>query len=504
MSAMLPADSGGATARVAAPPVGRGVARTLAALDWRLLRAERAPRLLLVVLALAVGYAAWGGRAWQASAATARAGALAADRARLDSLRATLAERAGDTTPLAPFGDPRSPYAVGTSFGRRWVTLPALPLAPVASGQSDLFAAYYRVSMFARETLLANEELENPAHLLAGRFDLAFVVVFLYPLLVIALAYNALALERERGTLRLLLAQPVRVRTVLLAKVATRAGALTAVAAALVVGGALLAGVPVSAPGAMAALACAVLVTAAYGLVWFALALLVNVVGRTSSANALALLGGWLVAVVLVPAALAAGVAAWAPAPSRVTLVQAQRDAGNAANARAASVLAAFMQDHPELAPAGRTVDAANASLRNLAVQDEIARAVAPVRTAYAAALARQQHAAERWRFLSPALVAHDALTVLAGTDASRYRRFGTAVDAYVRALRDFHAPAIAAGARYTAADVDRMPAFTWTEVPQGEQLARAALAVGVLLALAVALGGGALAVLARRPLAVE
>jgi len=499
-----PVAPGAPAASARTRPAPTSAARTLARLDWRLLRAERAPRLLLLVLALAVAYAARGGREWQARQHEARAMALAFDRARLDSLGATLVARAADTTPVAAFGDPRAPYAVGASLGRRWATLPALPLGPVAGGQSDLFPAYHRVSMLARETLYANEELENPAHLLAGRFDLAFVVVFVYPLLVIALAYNALALERERGTLRLLLAQPVRGRTVLLAKVATRAGALTLAAVALVLGGALLAGVDVAAPGAWPALALGALVTAAYGLVWFALALVVNAVGRTSSANALALVGLWIAVVVLVPSLLAAAVGAWAPAPSRVELVTAQRAASDAAQARAATALAAFMQDHPELAPAGRPVDAGNAGLRNLAVQEDIARAMAPVLARYEGALARQQAAAERWRFASPALVAHDALTVLAGTDAARYRRFGQAADDYVGDLRAFYAPMIARGAQFSAADVARIPSFAWQEAPSGTRLRRAAAAAAALLALAGVIALAAVGLLARRPLAVD
>jgi ABC-2 type transport system permease protein len=57
-------------------------------------------------------------------------------RRRLDSLRATLAARANDTTPLAPFGDPRSPYAAGTTLARRWAVLPTLPLGPIATGRA--------------------------------------------------------------------------------------------------------------------------------------------------------------------------------------------------------------------------------------------------------------------------------------------------------------------------------------------------------------------------------
>jgi ABC-2 type transport system permease protein len=145
-----------------------------------------------------------------------------------------------------------------------------------------------------------------------------------------------------------------------------------------------------------------------------------------------------------------------------------------------------------------------NAGLRNLAVQDDVARATAPVRGAYEAALERRQRAAERWRFLSPALVAHDAFTALAGTDAERYRRFGAAADAYAGTLRDHYAPLIVGGAPFTAADVARVPAFAWREAPPSARLGRAGADATALLATAALLGLVALGLLARRPLAVD
>ena len=67
--------------------------------------------------------------------------------------------------------------------------------------------------------------MTSPRKLLVGHFDLLFVMVYGYPLLIIALTYNLLATEREEGTLALVLAQPIRLRTLVAAKIALR-GAL--------------------------------------------------------------------------------------------------------------------------------------------------------------------------------------------------------------------------------------------------------------------------------------
>ena len=57
----------------------------------------------------------------------------------------------------------------------------------------------------------------------SGQFDVAFVVLFLYPLLIFAVSFDLTASERERGTLRLVLAQPVHLRDVVAGKMIARA-----------------------------------------------------------------------------------------------------------------------------------------------------------------------------------------------------------------------------------------------------------------------------------------
>ena len=123
---------------------------------------------------------------------------------------------------VSAFADPRNPDAVGRTLGARYAVMPPTPLAALAVGQSDLLPYYFKVTTDAKETVLAAAELENPQRLLTGRFDLAFVLIYLYPLLILALTYNLLSAEKEQGTLVLALSQPVSLRTLLLGKVASR------------------------------------------------------------------------------------------------------------------------------------------------------------------------------------------------------------------------------------------------------------------------------------------
>jgi ABC-2 type transport system permease protein len=56
----------------------------------------------------------------------------------------------------------------------------------------------------------------------SGQFDAAFVVLFLYPLLICAVSFDLTATERDRGTLRMVLAQPVTLGDVVAGKMIVR------------------------------------------------------------------------------------------------------------------------------------------------------------------------------------------------------------------------------------------------------------------------------------------
>lgn len=462
--------------------------------EWRGLLADRTVWLVLGLFGLLLAFGVANGVTWTRFQRAVRDTALARAESRLVALRKSIDSIPADAAPPGAFGrDPRSPSSVGGPDGAQYAVLPPGRLAATAVGQSDLLPSYVLVTMRSRQSFANTHEIENPSNLLEGRFDLAFVIVFLFPLLILALSYNLLSAEREQGTLSLVASQPVPLGRHLLAKVLVRGAFIASIAVVVAVGGLWVSGVSPWMAGAGSALLWWVAVVVVYGAVWFSLALAVNVVPRSSAANAMILAAVWLVAVVLVPAVLNVAVKATHPVPSRVELISAMRTASNDASARGAALLAKLYGDHPELAP-DRALDAGEFMSRTYAVQDEVDRQVAPLLARFDEQLVRQQKLAERYRFLSPAVAAHAALIDLAGTGPARYRHWEAQVGEYHRAWQNYFIPRAFKRQWLTAADYSAIPQYRYQpETPMAVTGRVALCLLGILIPSAFLLGYSAL-----------
>jgi ABC-2 type transport system permease protein len=82
------------------------------------------------------------------------------------------------------------------------IPLPPSPLAVLSVGRSDLDTLAYRVETNTPPTP-RREQTDYPLRLLMGHLDFAFVVLYLYPLFILALSYNQISFEREGGMLSL-------------------------------------------------------------------------------------------------------------------------------------------------------------------------------------------------------------------------------------------------------------------------------------------------------------
>jgi ABC-2 type transport system permease protein len=295
--------------------------------EWRTLRADATVWLIGAVFASVIAYAMANGVRWVAFQHGALSEAAAEETRRYDRMVAQIADLQRSGGQVSPFADPRSPSVVGGRLGPRYAMLPPGPLAPLAIGQSDLLPYYFKVSTDARETIVAAAEIENPHRLLVGRFDLAFVLVFLYPLLILAVTYNMLSAEKEQGTLALALSQPISLGTLVTGKVVLRALVLIGIVVSFSVLALLAGGARLAAPGAGARLALWLTAVAAYGALWFALAVLITSLGRQSATNATILATLWLALVVLLPALFNLLATTVYPVPSRVEMIQAVREA---------------------------------------------------------------------------------------------------------------------------------------------------------------------------------
>jgi ABC-2 type transport system permease protein len=358
--------------------------------------------------------------------------------------------------------------------------MPPAPLAALAIGQSDLYPYYFKVSTASKDSFLNNDEVEHPVHLLSGRFDLAFVILYLYPLLILALSYNLLSGEKEAGILALTLSQPVSLRTLVTGKLAFRFLFVVALAVGLSLAGVLIGGADLTADGWLPRLVLWVGVVAAYGAFWFAVAVGINAFGASSATNAMALSGIWLALVLLVPSMLNVFIKVAHPVPSRVELINSMREASSEASTHGSKLLARYLEDHPELA--GEATNKSDFYVVGIAVQDEVEKKMQPVLERFDRQLDNQQALLDRYRFLSPAIVTQSALNDLAGTSAHRYKHFLSLTDRFHAQWRAWFTPRTIKAAKLTPADVEALPSFQFEEEPTGAVLARVAGALAGLV----------------------
>lgn len=456
--------------------------------EWRNLKADRTLWAIALLLLVTIGYGVRNGGAWVRFQQSAVAGAVHEENMRLAEMKQGIADANGGRSNPPSWKDPRNPFSAGYTLASHWAVMPPAPLAAMAIGQSDLLPYYFKVSLRSRDTMLGNDEIENPVHLLSGRFDLAFVIIYLYPLIILALSYNLLSGEKEDGTLAITLSQPVTLLTLASGKILFRGFYVLALAAGLSVAGALLSGVNLASEGVLPRLAMWMAVVACYGAFWFAIAVAVNARGLASATNAMALSALWLVFVLLIPAMLNVITKAAYPAPSRVEMIQSMRAASDEITAQRSKLMARYLEDHPELVGASEDT-MAQLAIRNVAMMEEVEKRVQPVLDRFDRQLMLQQSLVDRYRYLSPAILTQAALYDLAGTSAIRYRHFVSQVDQLHQTWRAYFSPLMIRKVSLTESDISKFPRFRFAEEPTAAVLSRSGIALAGLLAITVITG---------------
>ncbi len=455
--------------------------------EWRLLRFDPALWLVLALMLATVGYALYNGHAAVARYNNSVAAALADEQQRLASLTQNLtAIEAGTAAPPdRPFRDPRNALFMGGDAAATTAVLPLQPLALAAVGQSDLYPPTLRVSAGSRDSFFFSDEIANPAHLLSGSFDLAFVLVFLYPLFILTLTYNLISGEREQGTLALTASCPVSLRDVLAGKMLVRAGVpilfmliVVLVGLTLMTGAALL--------NATAALMMLVIAVTFYGLFWAALAAAINSLGRDSAHNALLLVTAWVVLLFIVPALINAWSQARYPSPSRAEMVTEVRAASIDADRERDATLARYQEEHGHLHDDGLQPGSyRERTLRRLAVQQAATQRAEAIMSVHDERLQQQHLLANRLAYLSPALLMYNAVAEIAGTGQKRYTAFFDQVEQFHLRWRDFFISRAQAEIWLTSADYKQLPQFIFSESDSPSVLSRllpSMVGIGLLL----------------------
>lgn len=375
--------------------------------------------------------------------------------------------------------DPTSPYVLGQAGRMLHISIPALAAACV--GQFDFLPLQELVSIRTRQRTVADKDgLENPLQLLTGRFDLAFNVVYLLPLFILALTYNIVSLEREEGTLGLLRSQPTFIPRLMLAKAGLRVLLLLIPPCFVIF---LLPGIfaqPIR-------VAFWILAVAAYGIFWWSLAIWINSFHKDSTTNATVLALCWLLFVAIIPAALQIGVTALHPPPSRLELLAAVRDQSIDQRRDGKTLAAAWYSEHPEMLAAGKEV-VYDTSIAGTMTHIEQDRRTLPLEEQFDASLAKRQSAVSSFRFLSPAVLIYEAMQDSAGTGIFRHRHYKAQLKTFRQQWLVWFHPRIFGKTVLRPADYDAMPRFQYHDETTGDWVTRVTAGTAALIAVSIVL----------------
>jgi ABC-2 type transport system permease protein len=370
------------------------------------------------------------------------------------AIAAIPAAQAQDIGPIAAWVDKEKDAgsAAYYSFHPTW-DAPS-PLAFAALGMRDVSPYILRVRALGLEAQVYDGDTFNPELALPGRFDFAFVLVFLAPLFVIALFHDLVSAEREAGRARMLEALPNGGRALWRRRTWLRLTLLWAVLAVPFVAAATIEGV------GFATILIVLLSIIAYLLFWTGLAALVGRLRWSSVANAATLAASWLMLVLVVPTLANVAINQAIPVNQGAEIALAQREAVNRAwDIPRDDTMRRFYAHHPEWAdspPLGPEFH----YKWYLAFHQNGDESVAGRVRAYRAGLEARDAAGRAFGWVLPSVGVQALLTRLARTDLDAQLAYQDRIREFHGRLRTFYYGYLFRDRPFGTADFARAPRF--------------------------------------------
>lgn len=366
-------------------------------------------------------------------------------------------------------------------------TNPPSALAFAAIGQRDIQPTALRVRLLGLQAQLYESESINPELALSGRFDFAFVLAYLAPLVAIALMHDLVAGEREAGRLRLLASLPSALMRTWGRRIGLRFVLVWSACALPLLVGCILSG---AGGGATCLIMAAALLYLGF---WFGLSAGIAATVRTAAAGAAISLACLVLLTLIVPTVLNVAINRAVPVASGVEIAMAQRQAVHQGwDLPKAETLAKFFRTHPEWR------DTAPVTGRfhwkwYYAMQQAGDDAVAPLTQAYRQSMSRRNLWTERAGWLLPSVGIQVLLHRVARTDLAAQLDYQALVTAFHTGLRRFYYPYIFEQRSFGPADFALLPAYAAEDAP-GRMPILSLFCMGLVGALSLALGGVRLA----------
>ncbi len=330
------------------------------------------------------------------------------------------------------YNNPKTPYLVGGKLASHKLIKEPGGLSLISIGQSDFFPYHYNISLRNKHLysfLMGDDKMENPVNQLYGHFDLAFVLIWLLPLFVIAFSYNILSSEREQGTLKLLKAQSVSITKVLIVKALLRFVIIIGLTIASI--GISLSLFGVNIIDNIISIVNLLSIICVYVLFWFLVSVLINLFDKNSGINAGILFTIWLILILIAPTLLNIVSNYKYPVPSRIELVNIIREATYEIDNNTNKILGEYFFDHPELVSMKSEKSMADWVYKNT-LKNMIAKTASDsIVKQYKSQYNKQIGYINHWKYFSPAIILQQALDKLSGNSTKDFLKFQTKADEY-------------------------------------------------------------------------
>jgi ABC-2 type transport system permease protein len=374
--------------------------------------------------------------------------------------RATLAKFYPDTTQasIAEAADAGNGYMINYRLPQYTTNYPQ-SLAILAIGQRDIYPYYQKIEKSVNYLDTSNVEVVNPAVLFAGNFDLAFVLIYLLPLLIIALSYNIISQEKEQGTFTWLTIQGVNTHRIIGYKFLFRFILIILLVSTLNgIGFYFAANLNTARAGAWC------LVTIGYIFFWFALCYVLVNRQKSSIVSALYLLMGWLVFVVILPSLSNIYLSARYPIPLRADVASFQRHTSEDIwNTEQAILVTTFLKNNPEYKkyyhPKKDTASWGNFQLAGY--YDLLERKVNNYAARFEQELRQRNQASAALSRFNPVIETQFLLNALAGTGSKDHAAFVKQSARFQKQWKDFIDYYLLRDVNLKPADLKKIPVFT-------------------------------------------
>ena len=312
---------------------------------------------------------------------------------------------------------------------------PPSELAFAAKGVRDDLPWKHRVRILALEGQIYETDAGNPELGQVGRFDYAFLISVLAPLLVILLVHDIVDGERRGNRLDLLEATAGSAKSLFSSRALLKASVLGIALLIPFVAAAVWSG------SSAVDIVLLIAVTLGYLLLWTLVSLWVARRMDAGATTAAALLGVWALTVLAIPLTTAALAERWVQLPEGGEILLAQRETVNRAwDLPKADTMDAFVASHPEWAD--------HADMPTpwdwkwyYAFQQVGDESVADMSAALREGVRRRDHIMQRAALISPPLFVDRFFTRRAGTDLRAFQQYDSCVRDFHESLRRAHYP---------------------------------------------------------------